>query len=338
MIAFPRFRSLRMLLAMSLLAVHAFAPGECAAADPTPGLSGNVWIEEGFTDNLRADHILRTNAFFTALQGETWWQRGRLQGKHGKHPGRYEKPPDWFPHRFGATVGGAAYSEYQKYDFAEFGPSFAYDWDLVTLTVDYRYSPHHLRVDPSAALPAYADDHDLSAEFRSKFGEGKRGTAILDFDSSWEFYDKKDPKIHGRSYFQEQIEAGLRWRVTEWITPRASVICKLRHADSANYDLNQIGLLAGFDLTLPFGVRGILRYEHAWRTYPVDSVPPAKPPSNFEREDKVDCFESGFDVPFPYVEAAHFELRYRRRNNDSTRVDRNYYSNEAGLRLRYDFD
>ncbi len=319
-----------------LLASALFAPRECAAADPKPGLSGDVWVEEGYTDNLRADHTPRTTAFFTELEGEAWWQRGTIQGKHGKHPGRYEKPRDWFPDRFGATVNGAVYSEYSKHDYAEFGPSFAYDWDLVTLTVDYRYSPHHLRVDPSAAIPAYADDHDLSAEFRSKFGADKRGTAILAFESSWEFYDKKEER---RSYFQEQLESGLRWRLTEWLTPRASAIYKLRDAHSANYDLSQIGLLVGFDVSLPFGVRGIFRYEHAWRTYPVgERTPSGHLNSNFDRHDDVDWVESGFDVPFPYVDAAHFELRYRHRDNDSTRTDRTYFINEAGLRLRYDFD
>lgn len=297
--------------------------GDAPAAEWNPGLSGSVWIEEGYTDNLRADRIVRNEAFFTALGGEAQWRR--------------RKPRGWLPHWFGGGIDGRMYSKYSSHDYAEFGPAFGYDWRRLSMAVEYDYSPDHLRVDPSASIPAFADDHDLTAEFRSKFGRNRRWMALLQLDSRWELYGKD---YEARTYFQEEIEAGLRWRATDRFTPRASVVYTTRDADGPNYDLDQVATLLGFDVSLPSGIRAIFRYERKWRDYLVGSAkdPTGKKNNNFDREDDVNFFEAGFDVPFPWVDSATIQLRYRNRDNDSSRIDRSYTVNEAGLRLVYDFE
>ena len=317
-------RKTRTCSAAIVLAVVLLAGAGSVRADAwRPGLSGSLWIEEGFTDNLRADHLIRTEAFYTALGGEAEWRR--------------RKPRGWIPHWFGADINGRMYSKYSNHDYAEFGPTFGYDWRRLSLAVAYDYSPDHLRVDPSSAIPAFADDHHLSTEFRSRFGKNKRWMALLQLDSSWERYSND---FRPRSYFQEEIEAGLRWRVTQFLAPRTSIVYTTREADGPNYDLDQIGLLVGFDAYLPKGIRAIFRYERKWRDYLVGSAkdPTGKKNNNFGREDDVNCFETGLDIPFPWIDAATIELRYSHRDNGSTRIDRSYYLNEAELRLVYDFE
>ena len=46
--------------------------------------------------------------------------------------------------------------------------------------------------------------------------------------------------------------------------------------------------------------------------------------------------ERGF-MPMPWLEALEVHLRYRHRDNDSSRSDRSYKVNEGSLKLSYDF-
>ena len=291
------------------------------AGDVEPGVSGTVSIEEGYTDNVRWDKNLRDGAWYTTFEGEGTWQR---------------KPRGWLPHRLGGLMRARVYSGYGNRDYAEVGPTIGYDWKLVSLTIDYRYSPNHLRVDPATTIGAFADVHNLSSELRSKFGKNKRWTALLKVDFDSEFYD---PGFRDRNFFQETVEAGLRCRATPMITPRASVAFSTRDAISSNFDREDVGLLFGFDLNLPAGIRGMFRFEKTWRNflvgYPQDSA--GQKNNNYHREDDAYNLESGLDFPVPWTSATTVKLRYRHRDNESSRPDRNFYVNEASLRLSYEF-
>jgi len=314
---FTRLWSRAALVGALLLVAHG-----AHARGPEPGVSGIVAIEEGYTDNLRADARSPVDAFFTDLRGEATWQR---------------KPRGWLPHRLGALVHGRLYGQYTNRGFSEFGPSLGYDWDLVSLTVDYHYSPDRLRVDPATTADGFADGHDLPIEFRSKFGKNKRWTALLELDSQWEFYD---PPFRERSFFEETVEAGLRCRATKLVAARASVAYAVRDAISENFDREEVSVLFGFDLFLPGQVRSIFRYEKTWRNFLVGS--PADPlcaqNNNCGREDDVNHFQTGLDVPVPGIETATFHFQYDYRDNASSRRDRNYSVNEASLGLSYEFE
>lgn len=289
--------------------------------DEEPRWGGQVSIEEGYTDNVRADAIQRLGAFYTTLEGQAWWRTGWQE---------------WLPHRVGAVVKGRVYSDFSNRDFAEFGPNFAYTWKRLALSVEYRYSPDTLRVDPAATADAFADLHDLSVELRSRFGARKRWTAIVTFDSEWEFYD---PDFRARTFFEETITAGLRCRATDLIAPRASVAYSLRDAISQNYDREEVALEFGADFYLPAGLRGLVRYEKAWRNFLVGYAERSTGGfnNNFGREDDANEVEIGLDVPIPRLESTRLGLRYRYKDNLSSRADRSYHTNEGSLKLTYDF-
>lgn len=319
-----RLRRLRRLLRLVAAAALALAPAapESWGAAPEPGLSGLIAVEEGYTDNLRDDAVRRDDAFFTGLEAYATWQR---------------KPRGWLPHRIGALARGRIYSRYTERDYAEFGPSFGYDWDRLSLTAAYRFSPDHLRVDPATTEDAFADVHHLPVELRSKFGRNKRWTAVAVFDSHWEDFD---PAYRERSFFEESIEAGLRCRATQTVAPRAGVTYAVRDASGPNYDREEIGVLFGFDLYLPAEIRAIFRYEKTWRNFLVGDAldKDGRRNNNFGREDDADKFETGIDVPVPGLESASLQARYRFKDNKSTRPDRTFEDNEATLRLAYAFD
>ena len=44
------------------------------------------------------------------------------------------------------------------------------------------------------------------------------------------------------------------------------------------------------------------------------------------------------DLPVPAVDVASVQIRYRYRDNASTRPDRSYEASEASLRVVYEFD
>lgn len=314
----------RQVAASTIFVVALLSCGASSAKDPEPGLSGTLSFEEGFTDNVRADPTLTQSAFFSNLGGEATWQR---------------KPRGWIPHRFGGLVRGRMYSDdrFSNRDYAEFGPSLGYDWRLATLTVGYTYSPDRLRVDPATTVDGYADIHNLPIELRSKFGENKRWTALLTVESEWDFYA---PPFHERTYFDETVEAGLRCRATERIAPRASVAYSIRDAISQNFDREEVSVLVGFDLYLPADLRMVFRYEKTWRNFLVGYAtdPQGGRNNNFGREDDVNHFQTGLDIPLPWVEAMTIRIRYDYRDNVSSRPDRSYTSNEASLGFTYDID
>lgn len=314
-------KAARLLAAAAVCCALAFLDHDAAADDPEPGVSGSVSIEEGFTDNVRADELRRDDAWYTTLEGEGTWQR---------------KPRGWLPHRIGGLMRTRLYTGYGDRDYAEFGPNFGYDWDLASLTVDYRLSPDHLRVDPASAVAANADVHDLTAELRSKFGKKKRWTALLTFEFDADFYDAS---FRERSFFEETVEAGLRCRATPMIAPRASFAYSWRDAISSNYDREEATLLFGFDVYFPAEIRGMVRYEKTWRNFIVGYERDAEGHrnNNFGREDDAHAFETGLDLPVPWIDDTTVHLRYRYRDNESTRTERTYDVNEASLRLSYDF-
>lgn len=305
------------MLALASLLAADVAP----AAEGKRNWGGQLSIEEGYTDNVRADAVRIDDAFYTTLEGQGWWRRAKK---------------GWLPHYLGASVRGRVYSGFSNRDFAEFGPSLGYTWKLATLSMDYRFSPETLRVDPEATADGFAEVHDLSTELRSRFGAGRRWTATLNLDSEWEEFE---PAFRGRSYFEETIKAGLRYRATRVIMPRASVAYSIRDATSQNFDREEVALLFGVDFFLPAGVRALVRYEKTWRNFIVgfEQDPEGGKNTNFGREDDEDQFEAGLDVPMPYLESVKLRLRYRYRDNHSTRESRTFDVNEASVKLTYDF-
>lgn len=306
-----------------------FVPASESRADLSElGVSGNLSIEEGYTDNVRWDkNGLREGAWYTTFETRVDWQHD---------PREWNRWLRWLPHRLGALTRYRVYSGFGNRDYAEFGPTVGYDWDRASLTLEYRYSPDHLRVDPATTIDAFADVQNFSAELRSKFGKRKRWTALLVFDLDAEDYD---PGYKDRDFVEETVEAGLRCRATPLITPRASVTYAHRDANSSNYDREEVGLLFGFDLYLPAGVRALFRYEKTWRNflvgYPGDSTGDRN--NNYGREDDAYNFDTGLEFPMPWLEAIQVHLRYRHRDNDSSRPDRNYKVNEGSLKLAYGF-
>lgn len=309
-------------LAGAALVSTLFGGAGALAGGPDPGLSGLVSVEEGWTDNVRGDPVLKEEAWFTGFEGEGTWQR---------------KPRGWLPHRLEGLVRGRVYGEYSSRNYAEFGPAIGWDWKHLALTFEYRYTPNRLRVDDDAAVDAYADDHDLIAEFRSKFGEGKRWTTLLTFASGWEDYERD---FRERTYFEEAIEAEVRYRANDWVTPRAGFTYSIRDAFGENYDRDQFGLLIGVDVHPWRQLRLVLRYEKLWRDYSVGkgADQPGQSSSNRGRDDDVDAVEAGADVPLPWVTGTHMEARCRYRDNVSSRDVRSYDQTEATLRLVYEFD
>jgi len=309
------------LLAAWLFGAVALTADKAQAGDVETGIHGEISLEEGYIDNVRADHTLREGAWYTTFETDGIWQR---------------EPKGWLPHRVGGLMRARIYSSYGNRDYAEFGPSIGYDWELASLTVEYRFSPDHLRVDPATTVDAFADVHNFSAELRSKFGKKKRWTALFRFDFDAEDYDAS---FRERSFFEENFEAELRCRATQLITPRASVAFSTRDAISSNFDREEVALLFGFDLYLPAGMRAVLRYEKTWRNFivgnPTDST--GHKNNNFGREDDAYGFDSGLDIPAPWTDSVTVHLRYRYRDNHSTRPDRSYNTNEGSLRLSYDF-
>ncbi len=307
--------------ALALAAALVVSPAGAWARDVEPGLDGSVSLEEGYTDNVRADEARREEAWYTTFEAEGEWQR---------------HPRGWLPHRIGGLMRARVYSAFDNRDYAEFGPSFGYDWDLASLTVSYQLSPDHLRVDPAATADAFADVHNLVAELRSKFGDRKRWTAVLNLEFDAEFYD---PPFRERSFYEEAVEAGLRYRLTSYLTPRGGVGFSARDAISSNFDREEIWLLAGFDVYLPADVRLIFRFEKLWRNFLVgyEEDESGDGNSNFGREDDAYTYEAGLDVPVPWIPSTMLRLRYRYRDNDSTRADRTYDINDGSLRLSYDF-
>ena len=297
-----------------------FAPSSFAKSVPGVG-GGEVSVEEGYTDNVRASSIAKEGAWYTTVLGEGNWER----------PSR-----GWFPDRLGGILQARAYSSIPDRNFAAFGPKFGYDWKLVSLTVEYRYTSPHLQVDASAAVGAFADGHDLSAEFRRKFGKNGRWLAEFTYAFAAETYDSN---ARGRSFFEDNFEAVLRCRVTSWISPRAGVAFSSRDAISTNFDREETSLLLGLDLYLPAEVRGVFRYEKIWRNFLVGNQRDADGQSNgnFGREDDVYKIETGFDVRVPKLGSTTLRMRYSFQKNDSTRLSRTYDSNELDLRLTYSF-
>lgn len=306
----------------ALAAATTLLGGADAFAGPKPGLSGQVSVGEGWTDNVRGDPVLKEEAWFTAFEGESTWQR---------------KPKGWLPHRVEGLVRGRVYSEFSNRDYAQFGPSVGWDWEHLSLTFDYRYTPNRLRVDDDAAVDAFADDHDLAAEFRSKFGERKRWTAILTFASEWEDYERD---FRDRTYFEEAIDAEIRCRANDFLTPRASFGYTTRDAYGENFDRDEFGLLIGFDAYPGKGVRLIARYGKVWRNFHVGkgADQPGQVSNNRGRDDNVDNVEAGVDVPLPWIDGTRLEARWRYHDNHSSRPSRAYDQNEGDLRLVYEFD
>lgn len=307
------------LLVSSLLL--ASASGSVRAADKELGIDGTVSVEEGYTDNVRADSTQQEGAWFTTFEAEGEWQR---------------KPRGWLPHRLGGLMRARIYSAFDNRDYAEFGPAFGYDWDLASLTVSYELSPDHLRVDPAAEVDAFADVHTLSGELRSKFGKNKRWTAVGRFDFDAEFYDAA---FRERSFYEETIEASLRYRATSMLTPRAGVSFSSRDAISSNFDREEVTLLVGFDVYFPAAVRAVFRFERTWRNFLVgyEEDESGQGNNNFGREDDAYDVETGVDVPLPWITATTAHVRYRYRDNQSSRRERTYDLNDVSLRVSYDF-
>lgn len=284
---------------------------------------GTVSVEEGWIDNVRAAATNIEGAWYTGFDGEASWDRGGRRG--------------WLPHWYGGLVRGRVYSEFSERDFAQFGPSMGWDWKRVALGLEYRYSPETLRVDPEADANAFAETHNLYAELRSRFGHNKRWTVLLASQSDWEYYD---PAYWERTHFEETIEGSVRCRATEMVQVRTGVAYAIRESRSENFDRDQATALFGFDLFLPWDMRALMRYEKTWRNflvgYPTDSAGDRN--SNYGREDDVNAFEAGLDLPAPWLKGATFHLRYRYRHNGSTRQDRDYTTNEGALRMTYAFD
>jgi hypothetical protein len=310
--------------AIALAAVLALACCPRAfAADPERGVSGSVWIEEGYTDNVREEAALHEEAWYTGVGAEGVVQR---------------KPRGWLPHRFGALARFRVYGEFPKRDYAEFGPMLGYDWKPVAVTVACRYSPNHLEVDPASSEPAFADITNLPLELRTKFGPDRSWTGVLRLESEWQHYE---PLFGGRTFFEEAIEAGIRFHTKTPVTPRASVTYAIRDANSSNFDRQEVALLVGFDADMPAGIRLIFRYEQTWRDFLAGSANDSttgKRNSNFQRDDQEYVFETGLDVPVQWIAGTSLQLRYRHETNDSTREDRTYDVNEARMRVLYEFE
>lgn len=304
-------------LALALTAVPA---GAAAKKKKEITVDGSLWIEEGYTDNVRGDRLRRDGAWYTELGTEAEWQLRR----------------NWLPDRVGGLVRSRIYAGYGNRDYAVFGPQFGWDWKRLSFDVDYAYSPDRLKVDPEAAIDAFADGHDLTGELKSKFGKNKRWVANMQFQFEADFYD---PSFRGRSYYEETVEAGLRCRATDTVTPRAGFAYSWRDAISSNFDREEAKLLVGMDLYLPARVRSTFRFEKTWRNFLVgyDRDADGLRNSNYGREDDAYEFKAGLDVPVPRTTSIVVHLNYRYYENNSTREARSYDVNEGNLRISYDF-
>jgi hypothetical protein len=290
------------------------------AEDEPRGVTGWVSLEEGFTDNVRADRLRRDDAWYTTFEASGEWNR----------------PRGWLPNRVGGIMRARIYPDFDNRDYAAFGPILGYDWARVSLTVDYLYSPNHLRVDPAETIDSFADIHDLTAELRSKLGKKKRLTALVQLEFDADFYDAA---FRERSFYEEAVEAGLRYRINTVVTPRMSFTYSTRDAISSNYDRQEFALRLGLDLYLASNVRTLVRYEKTWREFLAENENDAEGDrnSNFGREDDEHDVEVGVDAPVPWTTRTTVHLRYNYKDNQSTRTDRNYHVNEASLRIAYEF-
>lgn len=306
--------------AVLLLAILAVPAAAAAAKKDETGVDGTLAIQQGYTDNVRGDRLRQDAAWYTDLEAEAEWLRGR----------------GWLPHRLGGFMRSRIYAGYGNRDYAVFGPWFGWDWKRLSLTVDYEYSPDRLRVDPEAAVDAFADGHDLSGELRSKFGKKKRWMARAQFQFEAEFFD---PSFRERSYYEETVVLGLRCRATDRLSPRAEFTYSWRDAISSNFDREEAKLMAGLDVYLPARIRGIVRFEKTWRNFIVGFERDAdgRRNNNFGREDDAYEVETGLDIPVPWLDSTTVHLRYRYYDNSSTRDTRSYDVNEGKLRISYAF-
>lgn len=285
-------------------------------------LTGELSVEEGYTDNVRGSSTATEDAFFTTLHGYADAER------HGR---------GWLPHHFGGAIKGRIYSEFSDRDYVELTPHAGYDWGPVDLTVDYRYSPERLRIDRDAGDNAFADEHEITGELRTKWGRDHRWTAALEINSEWSDYSGADS---ARDSIEPGGEAWIRFRPIEWFVPRAGISYSMRDSDTEDQDREEIGMLVGADSRLFDRIRLTLRYERGWRNYTVESPlsPHGGRNDNFGRDDDIDEIETAMRVDVPWLDGAQVVLRYRYREVDSTRVDHSYNVNEAGLGFFYAFN
>jgi len=289
-----------------------------------------VGVEESYTDNVRSQpDELRSSDSFTTV--------GSLVGWEWQKKKRHLLRPD----KLSVMLKGRLFRKFTDFDYLEVRPRAEFSHHRDELRLEYTYTPERLQFNREddgdiTGRGVFFVENLLAARLGRKLGARKQLRVYLIVEFDWRNFTPPD---NDRDDFTPLGGFEVRYRLTQYLTPRVGFEYASRNAERENYDREDIKLTVGFHVRLSSFAAAKVEYERGWRNYPVSSERAAdrRRNSNFGRSDNIHQVETFVAISPPAWRELQLRLRYKYRQGDSTRPGRNFDLNEFGLELSYSY-